>query len=132
MTNQERRKRTRLRLRLPVLFLRPESDSPLRTETLDISNNGFYCITPQPFAPGEQLTCLIGVPVRSAATLECKDRLYLQAEVDVVRIVVNNGSGFGVGCRISDYRVLTNDAIPSWALASTEPAESATPIEQLV
>src|ERR1035438_3108442 len=104
VTNQERRKRTRLRLRLPVLFLRSETDGPLQTETLDISNNGFYCITTHPFAPGERLTCVIGVPIRSGATLECKDRLYLQAEVDVVRIVVNNGNGFGVGCRISEYR----------------------------
>ena len=104
----------------------------MQTETLDISNNGFYCITTQPFAPGERLTCLIGVPVRSSATREPKERLYLHADVDVVRIVVNNGNGFGVGCRISDYRVLTSDAIPSWALDSTEQPVVVTPIEQLV
>jgi len=121
VTKEEQRKRTRLRLRLTVLFHRPETASPLQIETLDISNNGFYFITTQPFAPGEQLTCLIGVPIRSSVTSECKDRLYLQAEVDVVRIVVDNGNGFGVGCRISEYRVLTNDALPSWALVQSEP-----------
>jgi hypothetical protein len=71
------------------------------------------------------------VPVRSSETLELRERLYLQAEVDVVRIVVTNGNGFGVGCRISDYHVLANDAVPSWALATTEQAVFATPIEQL-
>ena len=119
-------------MRLPVLFLRSETDGPLQTETLDISNNGFYCITTHPFAPGERLTCVIGVPIRSGATLECKDRLYLQAEVDVVRIVVNNGNGFGVGCRISEYRVLTNSLLPQWATAQAGQAVSASPIEQLV
>ena len=121
MKNKERRTRTRLRLRLPVLFLRSEDDGPLQTETVDISNNGFYCITPHPFAPGEHLICVIGMPIRSGATLDCKDQLYLQAEVEVVRIVVNNGSGFGVGCRISEYHVLANDALPSWATAQTAP-----------
>ena len=72
---------------------------------------------------------MIGVPVRSGPTLECKDQLCLQAEVEVVRIVVTNGNGFGVGCRISDYRVLPGDALPSWANAQ---GVLATPIEQLV
>jgi hypothetical protein len=112
-----------------VLFLRPETDCPLRTETLDISNNGFYCITQQPFAPGEQVTCLIGIPVRSSGTPGCGDLLYLQAEVDVVRITITNGEGFGVACRISDYRVLRKGEVPSWAVVQDV---SATPIEQLV
>jgi len=132
MTNQERRKRERLHLRLPVLFLREKADAPLQTETQDISNNGFYCITTHPFAPGEKLRCLIGVPARSSTQRELKDRLYLEAEVDVVRIVVNNGSGFGVGCRISDYRVLASNAIPSWACGQAELMPAGTAIEQAV
>jgi hypothetical protein len=127
--NKERRTRTRLRLRLPVFFLRSEDDGPLQTETVDISNNGFYCITPHPFAPGERLACVIGIPVRSGPTLECKDQLCLQAEVEVVRIVVTNDNGFGVGCRISDYRVLAGDSLPSWANSQAVLANS---IEQLV
>jgi hypothetical protein len=62
--------------------------------------------------------------------MECGHRLYLEAEVDVVRIVVNNGNGFGVGCCISDFRVLTNGALPAWA--KVEQAVPATAIEQLV
>jgi hypothetical protein len=131
MTNQERRKRTRLRLKLPVIIIRSESDGPLQTETLNISNNGFYCITTQPFAPGDKLACLIVVPTRSSCHSEINDRLCLQAEVDVVRIMVNNGNGFGVGCRISNYRVLTNDAVPSWASCPSDSvsADSAEGIE---
>jgi hypothetical protein len=109
-----------------------KSDGPLKTETLDISNNGFYCITTRPFVPGEKLTCLIGMPGRSSSKLESKSRFYLEAEVKVVRIVVNSGSGFGVGCRISDYRVLARDAIPSWVTAPAEETMAAAAIEQMV
>jgi PilZ domain len=132
VTKPDRRKRTRLRLKLPVIFLRPESDSPLQTETLDISNNGFYSITAHPFAPGEKLKCLIGVGTRLASTSDPKHRLWVEAEVDVVRIVVTNGTGFGVACRISDYRVLAGDALPSWALQRAEHASLPPPVEQLV
>ncbi len=99
---------------------------------MNISNNGFYCITTQPFAPGERLTCLIGLPRRLSTSPELTDRVYLEAEVDVVRIAVNNGDGFGVGCRIFEYRVLPNEAIPSWALPKAEGTVRATIIEQLV
>jgi len=129
MTNKERRQSERLRLRLPVLFLRAESDGPLQTETLDISNNGLHFITTQPFAPGEKLMCLIGVPTRCSSKPELKDRLYLEADVDVIRIVVNNGNGFGIGCRISDYRVLASDAVPSWALGQAEQMAATLAIE---
>ncbi len=83
----------------------------------------------QPFAPGEKLTCLIGLPVRSASSHESFDRLYLEADVEVVRIVIW-GSGFGIGCRICEYRVLANDAIPTWGLRQKE--QPFPIIEQLV
>ena len=130
MKNQERRKRARLQLRLPVLFLVTEFDVPLRAETLDVSNNGFYCITSRPFAPGERLTCIIAVPIRAATgAAESCDRLYLEAKVDVVRIVVNSNNGFGVGCRISEYRIGINDSLRS-LLEPPAAAVSAAAIEQ--
>jgi hypothetical protein len=130
MTQQDRRKRSRLGLKLPILLLRTESESPLRTETVDISNDGFYCSTTQPIAPGERLACVIALPAGSSGE-EGRERLYLQAEVDVVRIVLNNGSGFGIGCRIFDYSVVKSDAIPSWAQAQTEQFAPSQVIEQL-
>jgi hypothetical protein len=131
MTQQDRRKRSRLGLKLPILLLRTESESPLRTETVDISNDGFYCSTTQPFAPGERLTCVIALPAGSGLSEVGRERLYLHAEVDVVRIVVNNGRGFGIGCRIFGYSVLKYDAIPSWAQAQTEQFAPSQVIEQL-
>jgi PilZ domain len=131
VTQLERRKRTRLRLRLPVLLLRSESDALLWTETTDISNSGFYCSITQPLAPGERLACLIGLPIpQLSGSSESSDRLYLDAQVEAVRIVVNNRSGFGVGCRILEYRVIANNSIPSWAARELEQPTPEPVIEQ--
>jgi hypothetical protein len=114
VTQNERRKRLRLRLRVPVL-LTAESEFPLRTETADISNNGFYCNTMQPFVPGDILACLIELPANSSGAFDSNDRFYLEAKVEVVRIVVNSNSGFGVGCAIREYRVINHQSLPLWA-----------------
>lgn len=129
MTQFERRKRTRLRLRLPLLLLRTESETPLWTETADISNNGFYCTTAEPFAPGDSLTCLIELPVHPTSP-DSGGHLYLEASVDVVRIVVHNGNGFGIGCQIREYRVINNQSIPAWAGRKAENEASEPAIEQ--
>jgi hypothetical protein len=87
----------------------------LWTETTDISNNGFYCNTAQPFAPGDTLQCLIALPGQKVAE-DSSDQLYLEAKADVVRIVTNSGTGFGIGCQIAEYRVVNRESLPSWAL----------------
>lgn len=120
MTHPERRKRARVALKLPVLILRPESGSRLWTETIDISNNGFYCSTSHPFAPGEVLQCLISLPSSPpSGSPDTASRLYLEAKAEVIRIAID-GSGFGVAFRILDYRVLAQDAVASWATSEPE------------
>lgn len=130
MTRSERRKRARLGLRLPILVLGTKCHSALRCETADISTDGFYCNTSEPFAPGEKLTCLVALPTRPPAPQEDGNQLCLEAEVEVVRLVMNNGDGFGIGCRILEYRVLSRAAAVSWA--QTEQGTSSPIIEQLV
>jgi hypothetical protein len=127
----ERRTRTRLRLRLPILLLRGEAETPLWTETADISNNGFYCNTAQPFAPGDALKCVIVLPTHSPGTPDDNERLYLEAIVDVVRIVMNEGTGFGIGCEIRQYQVINNQGLPAWAGPEAEQKRAETIIEQL-
>ncbi len=131
MKQFERRTRTRLRLRLPILLLRTESGTPLWTETADISNNGFYCNTIQPFAPGDQLKCVIVLPAHSPGTPDNNERFYLEATVDVVRIVMNEGTGFGIGCEIRQYHVIKRDRLPSWADGEAEQKLAESAIEQL-
>ena len=132
MKHFERRTRPRLRLRLPVLLLRNESDAPVWTETADISNNGFYCNTPQPFAPGDEFRCIIVLPTHCLAPSNNGERLYLEAKVEVVRIAMNESSGFGIGCEIRHFHVLTSQKLPPWARADAENKRIEAIIEQPV
>ena len=113
----EQRKRERLRLRLPVLLLRAESGTPIWSETADMSNDGFYCTTTQPFSPGERLECLIALPAQQPGSVG-SDRFYLEGKVQVIRLVVNKHKGFAIGCRICQYHVVASEAIPSWAIVA--------------
>lgn len=131
MKHFERRTRTRLRLRLPILLLRGEAETPLWTETADISNNGFYCNTGQPFAPGDELRCLIVLPTHAPDAADNNEHLYLEAKVDVVRIVMNEGNGFGIGCEIRQYQVVNRQTLPAWAATEAEQKKVETIIEQL-
>jgi PilZ domain len=110
----ERRKRERLRLRLPVLLLRADSNTPISSETANISNDGFYCETPEPLSPGEKLTCLLALPTQPSISAP-GDPFYIEGQVDVVRLVGDNATGFGIGCRICQYRIISREGVPAWA-----------------
>lgn len=100
----ERRKHARLTLRIPLLLFCAASDSPVQSETVNISSDGFYCTTREPFAPGDRLRCLLPIP---APPDTAESELYIDAEVEVMRVRIDNKTpGFGLGCRIADYRVV--------------------------
>jgi hypothetical protein len=103
----ERRKDARLELRVPVLLFGAESENPVRSETVNISKTGFYCSTKEPFAPGDRLRCLLSI---SAPCDSTESELYLDAEVEVIRVRVDT-SGFGLGCRIGEYHIVSQQAI---------------------
>lgn len=117
----ERRKHKRLKLRVAVLLVRSESDVPIWSETSDITNDGFYCTSPQPFSPGESILGLIALPSEPAHGNERSEaegtpcQMYIEAQIEVVRVAVDNGNGFGLGCRMTDYRLIPGDAMPAWA-----------------
>jgi hypothetical protein len=132
----ERRKHERLRLRLPVLILGSESDIPIRSETSNISNDGFYCTSPQPFSPGDSLACLIVLPAEPSDSKE-SPQFCIEGRVEVVRLVVDNQKGFGIGCRFGQYHVIPRGEIPSWAggldrLAINESTGSDALLEKLI
>lgn len=98
----ERRKDARLELRVPVLLFGAECEYPVRSETVNISKNGFYCATKEPFAPGDRLRCLLSISVPCDSS---ESELYLEAEIEVMRVLVDT-SGFGLGCRIGEYHII--------------------------
>jgi hypothetical protein len=106
----ERRTLARLNLRLPVLLFRTGFQEPIRTETTDFSNGGFYCTTQEPFGPGDKFDCLITLPSHNPES--GREGLLLKCAVEVVRVVARaEVPGFGIGCRISEYHVVPSQAV---------------------
>jgi hypothetical protein len=98
----ERRRRTRLRLRWAVCFLREDGRDLSYATTVDISSDGFYCLSNVTLPPGQVLGCLLLLPTHDPE--ERERRIALECRVRVLR--VNNreiDSMFGIACQIEDH-----------------------------
>ena len=102
---EERRKRKRIALHWPVRLFRDPATPSVESTTENLTSNGFYCISKEPFELGEQLECIIAIPAGSFGYNESPIRL--QCRVRVARIQ-GQEDGFGLGCHIEDYDLLTN------------------------
>ena len=102
----ERRKRVRLQLRWPVCFFREDGREPARATTLNISSDGFYCLSDSMLAPGQILGCLLLVPAHDPEGRE--RRLALKCRVRVLRVSNEEEIDrmFGIACRIEDYGLI--------------------------
>ncbi len=104
----ERRGQSRTSLRVPLLLLPDGWSRPIPTETENVSMDGFFCRTREAFAPGDRLKFLLLLP-NAVTDSEGTRATYLQGIAEVVRVVSGTSSdSFSIGCRLSDYRVLTN------------------------
>ena len=78
--------------------------------TKNLSTEGFYCITSESFKLGERLQCMIVIPgggnfgLESSVGLECHV---------TVRRMEKLPSGFGIGCHIEDYSLVTDLGPPA-------------------
>jgi hypothetical protein len=99
----ERRRRARVQLRCPVSFFRVDGREPTRAITLNISSDGFYCLSNTPFVPGQLIGCLLLVSANDPDGRERK--VALDCQVRVVRVSNRGIDGmYGIGCKIEDYR----------------------------
>lgn len=114
---EERRKRKRIALRWPVRLFRDPAAPSIDTTTENLTSNGFYCISKEPFQMGERLECIIAIPSGSFGYNESLIRL--QCRVRVAR-VEEKRDGFGLGCYIEDYDLLTGSRA---ARANARPSE---------
>jgi len=96
----DRRKRTRVALHWPVRLFKQPGILPAESITENLSSEGLYCITKEPFKPGERLQCEIVIP----PTLGLDAPAVLECHVTVRRVESLRG-GFGLGCHIEDYSV---------------------------
>ena len=95
----DRRKRPRVVLHWPVRLFRQSEGPSVESTTENLSSEGLYCMTSEPFKPGERLQCEIIVP---AAGLGLEAPVVLECHVTVRRAEYLE-RGFGLGCHIEDY-----------------------------
>lgn len=98
---QERRKRVRTPVRLPIYFFGSEHRPAVETVTQNLSSGGFYCLSPVPFPVNEVSFCYIRIPIYQPDRTE--QVLILKCRLRVVRIELRGDSQYGVGCEIEDY-----------------------------
>lgn len=102
----ERRNRQRMALHWVVRLKGPLSNGPVRAETQNLTSEGFYCLSPEPFKPGDLLECMIDLPSSKASTGSRK----LRGRVKVLRVRRVRGHLFGVACRLEDYSLAAGSA----------------------
>jgi hypothetical protein len=102
----ERRKNGRVRLTCTVALWDPSEGTVIQTQTENISSEGFYCLSAEPFSPGTRLEAILEIPYRLRAGKR-SERLALQCNVHVIRVDSKGPRPlFGVACQIDDYAVV--------------------------
>ncbi len=103
MDGPDRRRRPRLRLAYALSLRRPGDRSRLETTTLDVSCEGFFCVTDRLFYLGETLDCELVIPAEPDGHA-AEQEMVLRCQAEVVRVVPReDSSAFGVACRLADY-----------------------------
>ncbi len=75
-----------------------------------MSIEGFYCVVPEPFMPGEELECRIIIPVQCLSS--CNEMLCMRGIVRVARLESSDLNGrFGIGCRIESYSIASISSV---------------------
>src|SRR5258708_13413678 len=118
LVSEERRKRTRIALHGPVGVFREPDTPSVESTTENLTSNGFYCVSREPFQLGERLECIIAIPAGSFGYAESPIRL--QCRVRVTRIE-DQGERFGLACYIEDYDLLINARHASQTDGSGQP-----------
>ena len=102
LTGSERRRSRRVPLHWTLYLACKGSGHRLRTTTININKDGFYCLLDQPLSPGKQIDCDIVIPAHRSQDPE--DVVYLRCRAQVVRVEkIGGATEFGVACQIEDY-----------------------------
>ena len=117
-SSPDRRKRKRVALHWPIRLFRGHEMRSIESTTENITSNGFYCLSQEPFRPGERLECIIVVPAGSYGYSDAP--ICLQCRVRVTR-VDDQPECFGLGCSIEDYDLLVNSKAASRMSGSHPP-----------
>jgi len=89
----------RLALHWSVRLRRAGSGGEMHAETLNISSEGFYCISRELLTAGETVDCAIGIPAPSfPGRQHC-----VNCQCTVLRIERLSDESSGIACHIDDY-----------------------------
>jgi hypothetical protein len=100
----ERRKRRRVAVQWQLRIWKSPQDC-LFTRTVNISTDGFYCLSPEPLTPGDALIAILEIPQVGAA--QDYRALLLRCEISVLRVETLIGSSScGIAGKILNYSVL--------------------------
>src|SRR5579864_5404526 len=97
----ERRRRSRFKLRCGIQLSRVGDHVIVKTQTDNLSVEGFYCTSDEPFSPGDRLECEVFLCGNSTGFPG--PNLVLHRRVRVLRVEVRGlEPGFGVACQFED------------------------------
>jgi hypothetical protein len=102
----DRRKRARVALHWPMRLFRQSGEPPIESLIENLSSEGLYCITSEPFKSLDRLQCEIIIP----ATLGSESPIVLKCRL-TIRRVEHLRNYFGLGCHIEDYSVRTTSKV---------------------
>jgi hypothetical protein len=103
----ERRSRTRMTARWPVRLNRVGETLAVEGETKNLSSQGLYCLSEEPFVPGERLECILAL---SSLDLEEREGAFcLRCYAQVIRVESRNSEArFGLACKIDDFELVVS------------------------
>lgn len=81
----ERRHAPRLRMRCAVSLWKPDDGTFTRTTTENLTPRGFFCLSEEPYQPGDELQATLEVPAQDWNG-RYNSHLTLQCQVEVVRV----------------------------------------------
>jgi hypothetical protein len=100
-----RRSRQRLKLPYSIVLYRLGDSRGIRTTTQDISSDGFYCVSEQPFSPSEKLECEVVIPSQVLGVSN-GENLVLRCRAEVVRVIADGlRPGYGLACHVEDFAI---------------------------
>ena len=100
----KRRPRPRLKTRCGIHLLRVDDQVMVTTDTDNLSDEGFYCTSDQPFSPGDRLECEVFVPTGGPDFHG--PTLALHGCARVLRVEIRGlEPGFGITCEFEEQHV---------------------------
>ena len=97
----ERRRRSRHKLRCCIQLRRVDDHMIVTTETDNLSVEGFYCSSDEPFSPGDRLECEVFIPAEATGFHGPNPLLHRRAKV--LRVEIRGVEpGFGIACQFED------------------------------